>query len=69
MDRYATGPRSFGAFFWIPGVETERAAKKRTKNEQKWARYSHLKRVRVADLFVMDRYHDGLPYAKGCVNQ
>ena len=23
---------------------------------KKWARYSHLKRVRVADLFVMDRY-------------
>ena len=56
MDRYGTDPRSFGATFWIPGVKTERAAKKRRKNEQKWARYSHLKRVRVADLFVMDRY-------------
>ena len=56
MDRYATDPRSFGAPFWIPGVKTERAAKKRRKNEQKWERYSHLKRVRVADLFVMDRY-------------
>ena len=55
MDRYATGPRSFGAFFWIPGVKTERTAKKRRKKRPKWARYSHLKRVRVADLFVMDR--------------
>ena len=58
MDRYATGPRSFGAACWIPGVKTEKTAKKRRKNEQKWARYSHLKRVRVADLFVMDRYND-----------
>ena len=56
MDRYATGPRSFGAFFWIPGVKTERTAKKRRKKRPKWARYSLTKRVRVADLFLMDRY-------------
>ena len=61
-DRYGAGPRSFGATFWNPGVETEKTAKKRRKNEQKWARYSHLKRVRVADLFVMDRYQYGSPY-------
>ena len=58
LDRYGTGPLSFGATFWIPGAKTEKTAKKRRKNEQKWARYSHLKRVRVADLFVMDRYCD-----------
>ena len=45
LDRYATGPRSSGATFWIPGVKTEKTAKKRRKNEQKWARYS-LKRVK-----------------------
>jgi len=56
LDRYGTGPLSFGAAYWIPGVKTAKAAKKRRKNEQKWARYSHLKRVRVADLFLMDRY-------------
>ena len=56
LDRYGTDPRSFGATFWIPGVKTERTAKKRRTNEQKWARYSHLKRVRAADLFLMDRY-------------
>ena len=56
MDRYGTGPRFFGATFWNPGVETEKTAKKRRKNEQKWARYGLTKRVRVADLFVMDRY-------------
>ena len=61
MDRYGTGPLSFGAFFWIPGVKTERTAKKRRKKRPKWERYSHLKRVRVADLFVMDRY-DLAPY-------
>ena len=41
-DRYGAGPRSFGATFWIPGVKTERTAKKRRKNEQKWARYGLL---------------------------
>ena len=56
FGRYATGPLSFGTTFRIPRVKTEKTAKKRRKNEQKWARYSHLKRVRVADLFVMDRY-------------
>ncbi len=39
LDRYATNPLSPGATFWIPGVKTEIAAKKRRKNEQKWARY------------------------------
>ena len=58
-DRYGTGPRCFGAACWIPGVKTEITAKKRRKTEQKWARYSHLKRVRVADLFLMDRYIEG----------
>ena len=56
MDRCGTGPRSFGATFWNPGVKTEKTAKKRRKNEQKWARYGLTKRVWVADLFVMDRY-------------
>ena len=56
MDRYATGPRSSGATFWIPGVKTEKTAKKRRKNEQKWARYSHLKRVRAALLWLRNRY-------------
>ena len=56
MDRYGTGPGSFGAACWIPGVKTEKTAKKRGEKSPKWARYSHLKRVRVADLFVMDRY-------------
>ena len=60
LDRCGTGPRSFGATFWNPGVETEKTAKKRRKNEQKWARYGLTKRVRVADLFVMDRYTHGL---------
>ena len=58
LDRYGTVPLSFGATFRIPRVKTERTAKKRRKNEQKWARYSRLKRVRVADLFLMDRYKD-----------
>ena len=57
LDRYGTGALSLGAAYWIPGVETEKTAKKRRKSEQNWARYSHLKRVRVADLFVMDRYN------------
>ena len=57
MDRYGTGPRSFGATFWIPGVKTEKTAKKRRKKRPKRARYSHLKRVRVADLLLMDRYN------------
>ena len=56
MDRCATDPLSFGATFWNPGVKTEKTAKKRRKNEQKWARYGLTKRVRVADLFLMDRY-------------
>ena len=56
LDRYGTGPGSFGAAFWISDVKTEKTAKKRGKKSPKWARYSHLKRVRVADLFVMDRY-------------
>ena len=56
MDRYGTGPLSFGTTFWIPRVKTERTAKKRRKNEQKWARYGLRKRVRVADPFLMDRY-------------
>ena len=61
MDRYATALLSFGATFWIPGVKTERTAKKRRKTEQKWARYGLTKRVRVADLFVMDRYRTNVP--------
>ena len=56
MDRCGTGPRSFSASFWNPGVETEKTAKKRRKNEQKWARYGLTQRVRAADLFVTDRY-------------
>ena len=56
LDRYGTGPRSFGATFRILRVKTERTAKKRRKNEQKWARYGLTKRVRAADLFLMDRY-------------
>ena len=56
LDRYGTGPRSFGATFWNPGFKTEKTAKKREKTEQKWARYGLRKRVRVADLFLMDRY-------------
>ena len=56
FGRYGTAPRSFGATFWNPGVKTEKTAKKRRKNEQNWARYGLTKRVRVADLFVMDRY-------------
>ena len=48
LDRYATDPLSSGATFWNPGVKTEKAAKKRRKNEQKWARYGRLKRVRAA---------------------
>ena len=56
FDRYGTTPRSFGATFWNPGVKTEKTAKKREKTGQKWARYGLRKRVRVADLFVMDRY-------------
>ena len=56
MDRYGTGPRSFGAACWIPGVKTDKTAKKRRKKRPKWARYSLTKRVRVADLFLMDRY-------------
>ena len=60
LDRYGTAPRSFGATFWNPGVKTEKTAKKREKTGQKWARYGLRKRVRVADLFLMDRYpnHD-----------
>ena len=58
LDRCGTGPGSFGATSRIPGVKTENTAKKRRKKHQKWARYSHLKRVRVADLFLMDRYID-----------
>ena len=38
LDRCETGPLSFGAACWIPGVETERTAKERRKNEPKWAR-------------------------------
>ena len=60
LDRYGTGPRSFGAACRIPGVKTEKTAKKWRKNEQKWARYSHLQRVRVADLFLMDRYDNSV---------
>ena len=45
LDRYATGPLSFGATSWIHGAKTERTAKKRRKNEQKWARYGLTKRV------------------------
>ena len=56
MGRYGTGPRSFGATFWNPGFKTEKTAKKREKTGQKWARYGLRKRVRVADLFLMDRY-------------
>ena len=56
FGRYGTTPRSFGATFWNPGFKTEKTAKKREKTVQKWARYGLRKRVRVADLFVMDRY-------------
>ena len=70
LDRYGTGPRCFGAACWIPGVKTERTAKKWGKKRQKWARYSHLKRVRAALLCLRNRYpldsvpptpHPGLP--------
>eukprot|EP01045_Picozoa_sp_COSAG04_P030772 COSAG04_NODE_5463_length_1609_cov_9.307377_1_plen_85_part_10 len=44
-DRYGAGPRSFGATLRIPGVETEKTAKKWRKNEQKRARYGLRKRV------------------------
>ena len=55
LDRYATGPRSFGATFWIPGAKTQRTAKKWRKNEpKKWARYGLLKRVRAALLCLTD---------------
>ena len=64
MDRCGTGPLSFGATFWIPGAKTERTAKKWRKDEQKWARNSHLKRVLVADLFLMDRYMEIKSVAK-----
>ena len=47
---YSQPPRSFGATFWNPGVKTERTAKKRRKNEQRWARYGLRKRVRAAVL-------------------
>ena len=57
-DPYGNGPLSFGATFWISGVKTERTAKNWRKNEQKWARCGLSKRVRVADLFVMDSYYD-----------
>ena len=60
FGRYGTAPRSFGATFWNPGFKTEKTAKKREKTGQKWARYGLTKRVRVADLFVMDRYQEGL---------
>ena len=56
FGRYGTTPRSFGATFWNPGFKTEKTAKKREKTGQKWARYGLRKRVRVADLFLMDRY-------------
>ena len=56
LDRYATCLRSFGATFWNPGFKTEKTAKQREKTGQKWARYGLRKRVRVADLFLMDRY-------------
>ena len=48
FDRYGTGPLSFGATFWNPGVKTEKTAKKREKTGQKWARYGLRKRVRAA---------------------
>ena len=50
LDRYAAGPGSFGAPLRIPGVKTEKTAKKRRKNEQTWARYGLRKRVRAAVL-------------------
>ena len=55
FGRCGTAFRSFGATFWNPGFKTEKTAKKREKTGQKWARYGLRKRVRVADLFVMDR--------------
>jgi len=39
-------------FLGQDGENSEKTEKKRAK----WARYSHLKRVRVADLLLMDRY-------------
>ena len=57
LDRYAAGPGSFGAPLRIPGVKTERTAKKRRKDEQKWARYGLRKRVRAAVLQVRGPYH------------
>ena len=40
-------------------LASRRGKSERTeKNEQKWARYGLTKRVRVADLFVMDRYRN-----------
>ena len=58
FGRYGTGPRSFGATFWNPGVKTEETAKKWRKNEQKWARNSLTKRVRAALLCLRNRYND-----------
>ena len=60
MDRYGTDPRSFGATFWNLGAEAEKTAKKRRKNEQKWARYGLTKRVRAALLCLGNRYEDCL---------
>ena len=60
LDRYGTGPGSFGATFRIPGVKTERTAKKRRKTELKWARYGLTKRVRAALLCLGNRYEDCL---------
>ena len=50
FGRYGTDPRSSSATFWNPGVKVEKPAKKRRKNEQKWARYGLRKRVRAAVL-------------------
>ena len=42
--------RGLAATLRIPGVKTEKTAKKRRKTEQKWARYGLRKRVRAAVL-------------------
>ena len=49
-------PRSFGATFRISGAKTEKTAKERRKDEQKWARYGLRKRARAAVQWLRGPY-------------
>ena len=65
LDRYGTG-RVFWCHFWIPGVKTDKTAKKRRKNEQK-ARYGLRNKKSAGCFFCLGNRYNEAAYSMGIV--